>query len=414
MSHVKKKKKKRDTYRFEVIGERSECMQLTSSESLFKSAKFRHGVLDNTDEIIHTDATSRENNENKKSHNGDNAQSLFIPIGEVIAAVSSKELQPPALKRYEWRTYPKVPYYAVIQGLQLSINIAGPSEEIDNDLNSVTLLNSLPALQALLQDVAIKHGCIFYLSSLKASCNTLLYPFHPITGNATTSLPTNNPTTIAELDYGLYLQALHDSFRRFTELRDECCRASSSLSPLSSDLCTHHILLVRIIDHPRLKDVIALLAVENSRLCLCLTASSKVTQLYFTQRAQDIGIELEWIQGSALLSEPLILSITDVNPVFALWDIFVNLPLHTTLYETNGNTAAWVLSNSTADQFLKHVNVTILSSLPFLGSTSHTPVLRLSEVGQIGTGGKRLLWSLVGAPRVVLPHFLAGIVSALV
>ncbi|KAH9599368.1 hypothetical protein LSM04_007879 [Trypanosoma melophagium] len=389
-------------------------MQLNSSESFFKSAKFRRGVLDNAEQITDTDATRRENTENEKNAYADNAQPLFIPIGEVVGAVAAKELQPPVLKNCEWRTYPKVPYYAVIQGLQLSINVAGPSEDIDNDLNSATLLNSLPALQSLLQDAATKHGCIFYLSSLKGSFNTLLYPLHTGMNNTTASVPTSSPTATAELDYGLYLQALHDGFRRFTELRDECCRVSSSLSPLSSDLCTHHIFLVRIIDHLRLKDVIGLLAVENARLCLCLTASSKVTQLYFTQRAQDIGIELEWIHGSTLLSEPLSLSITDVNPVFALWDIFANMPLHTTLYETSGNNAAWTLGNSTADQFLRQVNVTILSSLQFFGSVSYTPVLRLCEVGQMGTGGKRLLWSLVGATRVVLPQFLAGIVSALV
>ncbi|KEG05706.1 hypothetical protein DQ04_19161010, partial [Trypanosoma grayi] len=305
-------------------------MQSTGSHPLFESAVFRRSVLDGNER------TAAEGDADRN----DGAQRPFLPILQAPSRTAAEEagggMQPlgaAARRRDEWRMYPTVPYYPAVPALQLTINVAGPEENVTDDLNGADLLKKLPALQALLQDAVAKNGDIFYLSAMQASRNPLLYPLSATTaGKAAASLSS------AELDYWRYVQALHDGFRRFVELRDACCRASSA------EVCTHHVFFVRIADHPRLKDIVALLAIEKARLCLCLCASSRVTQQYFTQHAQDVGVELEWVLGSALVSEPAGLAMTDVNPVFALWDVFVNLPLHTAPQETGNAVALAALS----------------------------------------------------------------------
>lgn len=374
-------------------------MQPTVSQPLFRPAAFRHGDLGDVGQTVVKD----------KNDDDDKTRDFLVSIAQ---ASLPQPLLPPQSGN-AWRVYPTVPFYATMQGLQLLINVAGPAEDAGDDMNDAALLKSLPALQSLVQDAATKYGGVFYLGALQATCNKLLYPGSAAT---TTTTTTTTTTPTAELDYWRYLQALHDVFRRFVELRDLCCRAPSL------EFCTHHVFFVRVADHPRLKDIVALLAIENARLCFCLSASSRVTQQYFTQHARDVGVELEWVLGSAMVSEPERLAVTDVNPVFALWDVFVSLPLHTTSFRpslpagaSDGAAAAFSFDGVVAERFLRNVNLTLLSSLRFAGSEWIAPALRLCEVGQLAEGGRsRVLWSLVGTPRLVLPHLVAGLVRCLV
>ncbi|KAF8302104.1 hypothetical protein TcYC6_0047720 [Trypanosoma cruzi] len=372
-------------------------MPSTTSHPPFKSAAIRRGVLGDAEKTAKGD---------RQNIDGGDERRPFISIAQPSAAPA---LAPQRGK--EWRAYPKVPFYAVMQGLQLVINVAGPEEDAGDGLNGAGLLRGLSMLQELLQASATKYGGVYYISALPASRNTLLYPAHA-TRSHTGASALSSVATAAELDYWKYLQALQDVFYRFAELRDLCCTG------FSKEHCTHHVFFLRITEHPRLKDLMAMLAIENSRLCFCLCASSRVTQQYFTQRAQDVGVELEWVLGSTLVTEPERLAMTEVNPVFALWDVFVNLPLHTTFaaQEASG-AAAMTLSPDgvTAERFLQNINVTLVSSLRFAGSEWSSHTVRLCEVGQLSESGRRrLVWSLMATPCVVLPQLVSGLVRCLV
>ncbi|ESL08489.1 hypothetical protein TRSC58_03808 [Trypanosoma rangeli SC58] len=372
-------------------------MSSTASHPPFKSAAFRRGALG---------SPAPTAVDNDKNTNDSDVRRSFI----VVAPPAASPV--PALQRGKgWCPYPSVPFYATMQGLQLVVDVAGPEEDAGDDLNDAELLNSLPTLQTLLQGAATKYGNMYYLTSLQASHNPLLYLAEASRWHTGASTAASLVAT-AELDYWKYLQALQDVFYRFNELRDRCC------TEFAQKLCTHHVLFVRLTNHPRLKDLMAMLAVEQARLCFCLCASSRVTQQYFTQRAQDVGVELEWVLGSALVMEPESLTMTEVNPVFALWDVFVNLPLHATLRTQEvGDSAAAVLSPDgvIAERFLRNVSVTLVSSLRFAGSEWSAPAMRLCEVGQLSESGRRrLVWSLVATPCVVLPHLVVGLVRCLV
>ncbi|RNF21433.1 uncharacterized protein Tco025E_03483 [Trypanosoma conorhini] len=374
-------------------------MPSAASHPPFKSAAFRHGVLGGTT------PTATGSGQDVDDDDG-GVRRPFIAIAPPAAPSA------PAVQRSRgWRTYPSVPFYAMMQGLQLVMNVAAPGEGAAEDLNDAELLNRLPKLQALIQDAVTKYGSTYYLTSLQSSCNPLLYPAEASRRHTGASTLASAVAT-TELDYWAYLQALQDVFYRFTELRDRCCSVSAQ------EACTHHVFFVRLTDHPRLKDLMAMLAVEHARLCLCLCASSRVTQQYFTQRAQDVGVELEWVLGSALVTEPERLTMTEVNPVFALWDVFVNLPLHTTspTHEVSDAVAAMPSPDGVvAERFMRNVSVTLVSSLRFAGSAWSAPALRLCEVGLLSEGGRRrLVWSLVATPCIVLPQLVLGLVRHLV
>ncbi|KAH8620492.1 hypothetical protein ERJ75_000054500 [Trypanosoma vivax] len=360
-------------------------------QSIFKPVAFRRGMLHELDEGS-AGNTSAINEENTNS----------FPVNLAGTAEGSGELFASFSK--EWRVYPSVAFYVPAQGLQLVMNVAGPNEDVPEEANSSALLERLPQLQESVHDTSAKHGNVYYLSSVPACRNPVLYP-------SLQHAPV--PQTTAELDYGRYLQALHDAFARFAALRDECARASS----LGTHVLSHHIFLVRIANHARLKDIVLLLAVEKCRLCLCVSASSKVTQQYLTQCARDLGVELEWVLGSVLLSEPTELASTDINPVFVLWDIFVNMQLQVTTTELPDMIGGHIDhggSRGDGERFLKHVDITVVSSLCFTGCEWHTPVMRLGEVGYLSASGRQLVWSLAPLMRVVLPHFVAALVRLLV
>ncbi|CBH12836.1 hypothetical protein, conserved [Trypanosoma brucei gambiense DAL972] len=368
--------------------------------SSFKPVAFRRGVLP---DVYHA-ATG-----DLFDHGDSNPHS----ITETLAAMEEGQQQHVAAQQQRvWHSYPTIPYYSPMQGMQLVISVDGVGEASAGDPSDAVLLKSLPKLQEVLHETVAKHGNVYYLSSLPANRNALLHPY-------TTAAP---QAATADLDYWRYLQGLQDAFMKLVELRDECVRESSR------DACTHHILLVRVASHPRLKDVALLLSVEKCRLCLCLSASSKVAQQYFTQRAQDVGVELVWVLGSTLITEPECLSMADINPVFALWDVFVNMHLYTTVTDggeagsvggPNGNASMKsgvnnVISRDGTEGTLRHVDITVMSSIRFSGCDSYAPALRLSDVGQLSGGGRRLLWALVGSLRVVMPHFVAALVRSLV
>lgn len=220
----------------------------------------------------------------------------------------------------------------------------------------------------------------------------------------------------------------HDEEKEKGEVNDGRCDGGTlkgAASSNESDVAVHDVLYVRMLAHPVWKDIAALLAVEHGRLVLFMSASSRVTQ----QRLSDCyanamglnsvstlthltgeeheeqahsgaahsGAALAWLAGATLVTEPASLSLTDVNPVYALWDVVVSLPLlsppPTIPAESprgsrcrgkDGASRHPPLVTGTsllldADTVMRGFHVQVLSSLPLPGAQRGSSIMRLVE-----------------------------------
>ncbi|CBZ25372.1 conserved hypothetical protein [Leishmania mexicana MHOM/GT/2001/U1103] len=314
-------------------------------------------------------------------------------------------------------TFPSVPYYGILSRFEVRIDVSvecsarTPALPISDEAgasggmllrNPTTTMARMAQIQRRLHDVAERFGSVYHLSNCATLSESVMAPLLPNQGGASSAASGHS-----QLTYGAYVQALHDAFRRFSALRQACVTMENAASgacaaTIGDGMITHHTFYARLLGHPSWKDLSALLCVERGRLLVCLISSSRITQKHLTAACRTgAGVRLDWLGGAALMAEPLQLIPGDVNPVWAVWDALVNLPLLSpSSSNREGNKegltsgagdAANTLDNVSAGarEVLSRVaqtgsglsgfHISLMSSMPFQGATRFHQVGRIVE-----------------------------------
>ncbi|CAG9572241.1 conserved hypothetical protein [Leishmania major strain Friedlin] len=338
-------------------------------------------------------------------------QSTYLPA--LLAA--AQQTSPIAAKSGQ-STFPSVPYYGILSRFEVRMDVSverdarAPAWSISDAAgasagmllrNPTTATARMAHIQRRLYDVAERFGSVYHLSNGATLSESVMAPLLPHQGGASSAASFHS-----QLTYGAYVQALHDAFRRFRALRQACVTMEKGASgagaaTIGDGMTTHHTFYVRLLGHPSWKDLNALLCVEKGRLLVCLISSSRITQKHLTAVCADAGVSLAWLGGAALVAEPLQLIPGDVNPVWAVWDALVNLPLLSpSSINREGNEerltsgadgAADTLDNASAGarEVLRRVtqtgsalsgfHISLISSMAFQGATRFHQVGRIAE-----------------------------------
>ncbi|CCW66563.1 unnamed protein product [Phytomonas sp. Hart1] len=355
-----------------------------------------------------------------------------------------------------YRFYPNVPYYGLLQGIDVHIDIdsaATSSSTASSSLNPSNMAGCISQLHDTLCDAVNRYGDFYYTG------NSLL-PLFDATPASAMALSTTTQSSSAAVGtsagtfsgpfivYEVYLHALIELFQGMSRVRDRCC-APDPTSTSDSDggpskalpggpvLHTHHVVYLRIANHPSLKDVNVMLAIERGRMVLFVSTSSRMTRAYLSAQAQKVLLELRWVSGAVLVWEPDQLRLGEVNPVFALWDVLVNTPLMASVGLADAGSVESPGPADAVQEVLSRVmpltgrvvegfGWIVLSSLPFSGAQQCRPTLRLQDPVALRVArapnalgnpimGRRYGWRLVGPFRnVVLPHLFTHISQCLV
>lgn len=332
----------------------------------------------------------------------------------------------------QWVKFPDVPYYSILKSLTISINVAeSDSSSCCHSTNipmtkdyvakrgSVIIPNPphvasrLAHLHRILQQTVRRYGTFFYMGThILADDTTSSSPLQHLSGASQGTL---------DLRYGAYINGLHDAYRRLCGVRDAFMESHDAATAMST-MCSPHTTYLRIAAHPVWKELCVLLTIEKHRLLVCLISSSRVVQKQLSELCSTYSVPLEWLGGAALVVEPAALSRASVNPVSAIWDVLLHLPLLTTpLYN--------VAVLHTADTVLSGFHISIFSSLPIDGATPYHPQLQLTDEAALyhpsedasglparrrTPSGRRWTWRLLPFPTVVLPRFFMQLIRCLV
>lgn len=288
--------------------------------------------------------------------------------------------------------YPSLPYYGLLTNVRIETEVSTGLSVPVMGANPPSLLHEIPRVHRQLRDTVELHGSLYYMGT-----PTLL-------DDAATE------EASAPVSCAAYVEALSSGCVAMCRLR-EAARAGPRAA------VSHHVLYLRVAGHPTWKDMSAMLSIENGRLLLYLSASSRVTQQTWSQLMLDLGVDLPWFSGAAMVSEPRQPEAKSVNPVFAAWHTLLNFPL--------------VGAATTGEEGLDGFLFCVASSFPFAGATRCVPAVRLAEEAPLyaplteGEGGEtgrgthrvrahRFVWRLVGPLAVVHPLLLAQLLEALI
>lgn len=321
--------------------------------------------------------------------------------------------------------YPEVPYYGLLSFLEVRIDIScipgygSGTHQPDANMNATATAAVLPRMQRHLQAAVAHSGRYYVMGSLDPATRSLgSHEDAPlqrdVRADTRVAAAATSSSLLPQVCYQEYLLALQALLRAMSERRSAVCDEATG-KPTAS-LC-HHTAMLRVMGHPTLKDLLVSLSIERGRLVLFVTASSRVTQQYLSERMELLGVALDWVAGAALVWEPAALAPSAANPVYYLWDTLLDLPLVPTRLSSTGAAAgAW------GPRMIEGLGVTIVSSVPFPGAACRESSLRLTEQIPIlcpNTStpvGRRYVWRVVGPtglPNVILPRCLTHIVRCL-
>ncbi|CCW60622.1 unnamed protein product [Phytomonas sp. EM1] len=420
---------------------------------LFKRASFRHGegTIDTWNDV----PAVRSDRPISTSH-------LAAPPVQKKEALESFQLEPDdpnkmRQTRNHYRCYPDVPYYGLLEGIdvQIDINSAATSSLTDSSsLNLSGVATYISELNGALCDVVNRYGSFFYIGNSMLPLDDVppanaTIPSTAAKSSSAAAGAVAGSSSGSSVVYEVYLHALIELFQTMSQIRNRCC--ASNLAPTSGldggpgeaplaceprggVLHTHHVVYARLSGHPTLKDLSLMLAIERGRMVLFVSSSSRVTQAYLSEQAEVVQLKLRWVSGAALVWEPDRLHSSEVNPVLALWDVLMNAPLTGPVDATDPTLAGSekavqeVLFHqmAVASRVLEGFGWIVLSSLSFSGARQGKATLRLQDPSVLrGTRdrdapgdeiiGHRYVWRLVGPFRnVVLPHLLTHMLQCLV
>jgi hypothetical protein len=241
---------------------------------------------------------------------------ISTPLPSLIDVATSLAPPPPPPQQQQplKRFYPSTPYYGLLTRCEVHIDVAVEGCDWEGvagaapPYNVRSTIQRLQDLQRCLSDCTETHGAVYHFG-------TSAGPYEPGPQTSSVSSASAPPSSIT---YGAYVEAMQDGLRQMMLLRASCTTASAM---------TQHCFYVRLIGHPRWKDLSALLCVEKARLLLCVLSSSRVTQKHLTSVCAEAKVEIEWLSGAALVVEPATLAADEVNPLWAVWDAVLHLPL---------------------------------------------------------------------------------------
>ncbi|CAJ1021427.1 hypothetical protein Q4I32_002600 [Leishmania shawi] len=347
---------------------------------------------------------------------GSGASAPAKQSADLPALLAAAQQTRPAAAKWDQKMFPSVPYYGILSRCEVHIDVSighdvptpawSTSAETGTSVETLlpspaTTMTRMAHIQRCLHDVAERFGAVYHLSTSAALSESVAAPLPPTQGGPSSAAFLHSPMT-----YGAYVQALHDSFRRLSELRQTCVSvggAALGASPAAAadGMATHHTFYMRLLGHPSWKDLSALLCVEKGRLLVCLISSSRITQKYLTETCTAAGVGLDWFGGAALMAEPLRLSPGGVNPVWVVWDALVHLPLLSpssakreekvegraggaedaadTLEDVSAGVREVLSKVVQAGTALSGFNISLISSMPFQGATRCSQVGRITE-----------------------------------
>ncbi|GET87571.1 hypothetical protein, conserved [Leishmania tarentolae] len=335
---------------------------------------------------------------------------------DLPALLASAQQTRPIAAQSGQRTFPLVPYYGILSRFEVCIDVSvdygaqtsvmQASDEARQSTgmplrNRSTTMARMTHIQRRLYDVTAQFGRVYHLSNCATLSESVMAPSLPNQGSASSAA-----AFPSQLTYGAYIEALNDAFRRFSALRQTCVAVSKAASGVSvttigDGRVTHHTFYVRLLGHPLWKDLSALLCVEKGRLLLCCVSSSRTTQKHLSTTCADAGVDLDWVGGAALMTEPLQLIPGDVNPVWAAWDALVRLPLLLppstnrkddkeglasgsddatgTLKTVSAGTQEVLSKVTQTGSVLSGFHVSLISSMPFQAGKCYHQVGRIAE-----------------------------------
>eukprot|EP00796_Vickermania_ingenoplastis_P011245 gene11245-7813_t len=291
-------------------------------------------------------------------------------------------------------TFPLVPYYGLVNWLELSVDSRDLSRDLLGNSNDPCSTPTEWGMQRVHNEIDRSFA-------------------HP----RPRGIPSTGSSASRLLRFDQFTEGMISVYQKFSELCIESKRRSSSC-------VTPHACYIQMSALAHFKDLTVMLSVEGGELILFMTASSKATQQYISETAMKAGVEagqVEWIAGGLLASGHGHPPADEVDAVLTLWNVLISLPLS---FPSNSDSDRGLAQLNQvvnqSSQTMEGYNICFLSSLQLPGSQPYSPCFRLVEVIPSTASitepleGFRYVWRLVGPLRLVHPNFLSHLIDTLI
>lgn len=294
--------------------------------------------------------------------------------------------------------FPTIPYYGVLRGFVLEV----PQQQ----QGSLLFRRLFPLLEQWSRQgggQSWRFGATWgdRLQSSSATQIRLLaddaaqhqqQPSHPTAGLPPSPSTTgsrrsvNGATPHNKIWYGEYVEALSDAMHQFFSFgkdAQQCFTHAATNAASATAAPPPPTLYVELRRHSRWRDVSVMLCYEGGVANMYVATSHRTTQRFITQRAEEVDVAVEWINGATLVSsgaaspQPQPSDTKEVvvgrrrprervDPCRVLAEIVLNLDLLTTLTSTTNPTSVGPAPPMPSPQLPVSSEVAITTSFPFL------------------------------------------------